>query len=208
MSFLFLIECNFAGKMAKQKKQISKKNELKQSNNVFEDSPWKLYLQVSLFTIGLGLVGLVSYPFFQSFSFSLLNKIEITTVQIGTEFKLKMLYIAAFVLVPLMVFASQKLLKLKVFTQKLFLITSIFISGIIFWIIQISSLNQQYEDMLKVKTPFPIKYTFALENLFLEFNLLVGFIIGAIFASISIYRFNKRNTQNSSPQNKNQKLKK
>ena len=194
--------------MAQQKKQISKKSELKQLNNVFEDSPWKLYLQVSLFTIGLGLVGFVSHPFFQSFSFSLLNKIEITTVQIGTEFELKMLYIAAFVLVPLMVFASQKLLKLKVFTQKLFLIISIFISGIIFWIIQISSLNQQYEDMLKVKTPFPIKYTFALENLFLEFNLLVGFTIGAIFASISLYRFNKRNANYALPQNKNQKLKK
>ncbi len=194
--------------MAQYKKQISKKSELKQSNNVFEESPWKLYLQVTLFTLGLGLVGYVSHPFFQSFSFSLLNKIEITTVQIGTEFELKMLYIGSFVLIPLMVFAIQKFLKLEIFTQKLFLIASIFISGIIFWIIQISSLNQQYADMLKVKTPFPMKYSFALENLFLEFNLLVGFIIGAIFAAISLYRFNKRNANTFLPQNKNQKLKK
>lgn len=194
--------------MAKQKKQVSKKIELKQLNNVFEESPWKLYLQVTLFTLGLGLVGFVTHPFFQSFSFSLLNKIEITTVEIGTEFELKMLYIVSFVLIPLMVFAIQKFLKLEIFTQKLFLIASIFISGIIFWIIQISSLNQQYADMLKVKTPFPMKYSFALENLFLEFNLLVGFVIGAIFGAISLYRFNKRNANTSLPQNKYQKLKK
>jgi hypothetical protein len=119
-----------------------------------------------------------------------------------------MLYIAAFVLVPLMVFAIQKLLKLAVFAQKAFVIASIFISGFIFWIIQISSLNQQYEDMLKVKTPFPMKYTFALESLYFEFNLLVGFIIGAIFAAILLFRFNKRNAKILQPKNKNLKLKK
>jgi hypothetical protein len=194
--------------MSQSKKQNQNTKKSNQPSNVFEESPWKLYLQVTLFTLGLGLVGYVSHPFFQSFSFSLLNKIEITTVQIGTEFEFKMLYIGSFVLIPLMVFAIQKFLKLEIFTQKLFLIASIFISGIIFWIIQISSLNQQYADMLKVKTPFPMKYSFALENLFLEFNLLVGFVIGAIFAAISLYRFNKRNANTFLPQNKNQKLKK
>jgi hypothetical protein len=194
--------------MSQSKKQNQNTKKSNQPSNVFEESPWKLYLQVTLFTLGLGLVGFVTHPFFQSFSFSLLNKIEISTTQIGSEFELKMLYIAAFVLIPLMVFAIQKFLKLEIFTQKIFVIASIFISGIIFWILQISSLNQQYQDMLKVKTPFPMKYTFALESLFLEFNLLVGFVIGAIFAAILLYRFNKRNAKISKPQNKNQKLKK
>ena len=194
--------------MSEFKKQNQNSQKSKQLSNVFEESPWKLYLQVALFTLGLGLVGLVSYPFFQSFSFSLLNNIEITTTKIGTELELKMLYIAAFVLVPLMVFAIQKLLKLTLFAQKAFVIASIFISGFIFWIIQISSLNQQYEDMLKVKTPFPMKYTFALESLYFEFNLLVGFIIGAIFAAILLFRFNKRNAKILQPKNKNLKLKK
>ncbi len=194
MSFLFLIECNFAIKMTKQKKQISKKIDLKQSNNVFEDSPWKLYLQVTLFTLGLGLVGFVTHSFFQSFSFWLLNKIEITTTQIGTDFELKMLYIAAYVLVPLMVFAIQKFLKLSKISQKIFVISSIFISGIIFWTIQISSLNDLYQSQLKINTPFPMKYTFALESLFLEFNLLVGFVVGAILAAVLLFRFNKRQT--------------
>lgn len=178
--------------MSQAKKQNKNTQKSKHPSNVFEESPWKLYLQVALFTLGLGLVGFVSHPFFQSFSFSLLNKIEITTTQIGTELELKMLYIAAFVLVPLMVFAIQKLLKLNKISQKIFVIASIFISGIIFWVIQISSLNQQYEDMLKVKTPFPMKYTFALESLFFEFNLLVGFVVGAILASVLLFRFNKK----------------
>jgi hypothetical protein len=178
--------------MSQFKKQNHKNRKPNQISNVFEASPWKLYLQVTLFMIGLGLVGFVSYPFFQSFSFSLLNKIEITTTQIGTDFELKMLYIAAFVLVPLMVFTIHKLLKLSKVSQKIFVIASIFISGIIFWIIQISSLNQQYEDMLKVKTPFPMKYTFALESLYFEFNLLVGFIVGAILAAVLLFRFIKK----------------
>jgi hypothetical protein len=194
--------------MSEFKRQNQNSQKSKQLSNVFEESPWKLYLQVALFTLGLGLVGFVSHPFFQSFSFSLLNNIEITTTKIGTELELKMLYIAAFVLVPLMVFAIQKLLKLAVFAHKAFVIASIFISGFIFWIIQISSLNQQYEDMLKVKTPFPMKYTFALESLYFEFNLLVGFIIGAIFAAILLFRFNKRNAKILPPKNKNLKLKK
>jgi uncharacterized membrane protein YcfT len=163
---------------------------------------------VALFTLGLGLIGFVSHPFFQSFSFSLLDKIEITTTQIGSDFELKVLYIAAFILIPLMVFAIQKLLKLVVFTQKIFVIASIFISGLIFWVIQIGSLNQQYEDMLKVKTPFPMKYTFALESLYFEFNLLIGFIIGAIFSAILLFRFNKRNVKTIVPKKKNLKLKK
>ncbi len=189
--------------MSQSKKQNQNTKKSKQPSNVFEESPWKLYLQVTLFTLGLGLVGFVTHPFFQSFSFSLLKKIEITTTQIGTVFELKILYIAAFVIVPLMVFSIQKLLKLVVITQKVFVIASIFISGIIFWILQISSLNQQYEDMLKVKTPFPMKYTFALESLSLEFNLLVGFIIGAIFAAILLLRFNKKQTVSN-----NKKIKK
>lgn len=178
--------------MNQSKKQNPKSKKSIQASNVFEESPWKLYLQVALFTLGLGLVGFVSHPFFQSFSFSLLNKIEITTTQIGTDFELKMLFIAAFILVPLMVFSIQKLLKLNKISQKIFVIASIFISGIIFWVIQISSLNQQYQDMLNVKTPFPMKYTFALESLFFEFNLLVGFVVGAILAAVLLFRFNKK----------------
>ncbi len=205
LSLHFSILCNFALKMSQSKKQNQNTKKSNQPSNVFEESPWKLYLQVTLFTLGLGLVGFVSHPFFQSFSFSFLNKIEITTTQMGTQFELKMLYIAAFVLIPLMVFSIQKLLKLETFMQKVFVIASIFISGIIFWILQISSLNQQYQDMLKVKTPFPMKYTFALESLFLEFNLLVGFVIGAIFAAILLFRFNKR--QSTTPKGSPKKIK-
>jgi len=194
--------------MSQFRKQNPKTQKSSQPSNVFEKSPWKLYLQVALFTLGLGLIGFVSHPFFQSFSFSLLDKIEITTTQIGSDFELKVLYIAAFILIPLMVFAIQKLLKLVVFTQKFFVIASIFISGLIFWVIQIGSLNQQYEDMIKVKTPFPMKYTFALESLYFEFNLLIGFITGAIFAAIFLFRFNKRNVKTMAPKKKNLKLKK
>jgi hypothetical protein len=180
--------------MSQAKKQNFNTKKSSQPSNVFEESPWKLYLQVALFTIGLGLVGFVSHPFFQAFSFSLLEKIEITITQIGTNFELKMLYIAAFVLVPLMIFAVQKLLKVVAFKRKVFVIASVFISGFIFWAIQIGSLNQQYQDTLKVKTPFPMRYSFALESLYLEFNLLVGFVVGAILAAVLLFRLNKKQT--------------
>ena len=193
--------------MSKQKNQKAKNNNASQPVDVFEASPWKLYLQVTLFTLGLGLVGVVSYPFFTALSIKMLNKVEIVNAQVDTKFNLQMLYIAAFVLVPLMTFASQKLLKLTSIAQKIFIIVSVFVSGIIFWMLQISSLNQQYQQMLKIKTPFPMKYTFALESLFLEFNLLVGFIVGAIVGTILIYRFNKRLMNVASVVPKNQKVK-
>jgi uncharacterized membrane protein affecting hemolysin expression len=48
--------------------------------------------------------------------------------------------------------------------------------------------------MLKVKTPFPMRYSFALESLYLEFNLLVGFVVGAILAAVLLFRLNKKQT--------------
>jgi hypothetical protein len=157
------------------------------------DSPMKLMIQILVFCSGSSLFAYFFYPYFTAISFHQLDKFTIQTTQVETNFQLHTLFVSAFGMIPILVFTVVKFLKVQARIQKIAIVISIFLAGIIFWQFQLYNLQTQFSQFIQSKISVPIKYSFARESLFLEFNFLIGLIIGAILAAILLRIYMRKN---------------
>lgn len=140
----------------------------------------------------LGIIAFFTHELFTSWSYQVMADVKIQDTQMGLSFKLKLLYTAVWAVFP---FFTLTVLLIGKFNEKrhaLFIGISAFISGFIFWGFKIYSLNLRYAEITQIKTPFPITFYFAREDLNLELYILVGFVVGAILSGIALHRFLKR----------------
>lgn len=142
--------------------------------------------------IALGTVAFFTHELFTSWSYQAMVDVKIQDTQMDFSFKLKLLYTAIWAVFPFFVLTVLLIGKFNEKRHALFIGISTFISGIIFWVFKIYSLNLRYAEITQVKNPFPITFYFAREDLHLELYVLIGFLVGAILSGITLHRFLKR----------------
>lgn len=140
----------------------------------------------------LGIVAFFTHELFTSWSCQAMAEVKIQDTQMDLSFKLKLLYTAIWAVVPFFVLAVLLIGKFNEKRHALYIGISTLISGIIFWLFKIYSLNLRYAEIMQVKTPFPVTYYFARADLNLELYVLIGFVVGAILSGIALHRFLKR----------------
>lgn len=151
----------------------------------------KFIIQITAISIVLALTGFLLHEPFTQLSMYQLQKVQVVTLRMETDFELRLIFALSLGFIPVLYAGMRALLKINQTKQIIFAVSSIFITGIIFWQYKIVSITQRYEELDRVATG--IKYVFARENLNLELYLLLGFILGAVIGSISLYRYKKRN---------------
>jgi hypothetical protein len=140
----------------------------------------------------LGLVAFFTHSLFTDFSFDALSEVRIQDTQLSLNFRLKLLYTASWAAFPFFVLAVVLLGKFRTRRHVAFISLGTLIAGVIFWFFKIYSLNLRYVEIANVKTPFPMTFYFAREDLNLEIYLLIGFVVGACLSGFALHRYTKR----------------
>ncbi len=139
-----------------------------------------------------GLVGFFIHPYFVQLSVSEMKGVSIVTLDTDTAFNLKILMGIICLFIPLFHFTVLKVLNLEKKRDKLFVLISIILSGVIFWQYKLYSIQERFNELRAQTSEIKINYVFAQENLNLEFYLFIGLIVGALIAGLALYRFRSK----------------
>lgn len=140
----------------------------------------------------LGITAFWAHPAFTSFSFQIMPEVKIQDTDMDLSFNLRLLFTAIWAVFPFFVLTVLLIGKFNEKRHAVYVGISTLISGVIFWLFKIYSLNLRYDEITHVQTPFPVTFYFARADLNLELYLLIDILTGACLSGIALLRFLKR----------------
>lgn len=152
----------------------------------------KSIYKIVLISLLVGLIGYFIHPYFVKLSVSEIKDVNVVVIDQEAASNLKILMGIIFTFIPLFFFTAVKVLTIENQRQKLFILLSIVLAGIIFWQFKLYSIHERMLELRASTRGKIINYVFAQENLNLEFYLFIGFFVGVMVSGIALHRFRKR----------------
>ncbi|MBW1297924.1 hypothetical protein [Aquimarina litoralis] len=146
-----------------------------------------------ILTIGSTAIGVLTHKYFLDFSFSLLNKRNVTLVasSVGIQFKNHLFFIVSMGIFPLLYLISEKFTRPKSPRRIMTNLALILGTGIVCWLLKIFQLNNLFKKLSAFNIAFGVQNTMDIQNLNFGKYLFIGLLIGTL---LSILIFRKKNT--------------
>jgi len=143
-------------------------------------------------TIVLIVVGFMTGQKFMDISISELNlnNIILLLTTLRGQFKQTLIFTIAIGLIPLLQFISSKIAKVNSIQQRISILMTIIMSGIVFWQFRIFQLNRLFEKYREFNTDKGIENSYFAENLNFGLFLTIGFLIGAVIITLKTKNVN------------------
>jgi hypothetical protein len=152
----------------------------------------KSVYKIVLISLIFGVVGFFVHPYFVKLSIMEMKDVNVVTIDKEAASNLKILMAIIFTFIPLFFFSAIKVLTIENQRDKIFILLSIIIAGIIFWQFKLYSIQERLLELRAQTKGKIINFVFAQEDLNLEFYLLIGFFVGVIISGIALIQFRKR----------------
>ncbi len=147
---------------------------------------------IILISLISGVIGFFIHPYFVKLSVLEMKDVRVVSFDIAASFNLKILMGIIFTFIPLFLFSVLKVLNLDGQKDKVFILLSILISGIVFWQFKLYSIQERLKELQAQTAGNDVNYVFSQEDLNLELYLFIGFFVGAMISGIALHQFRKK----------------
>lgn len=147
---------------------------------------------IVLISLLSGAVGFFIHPYFVKLSVLEMKGVNVVTFDLAAIFNLKILMAIVFTFIPLFFFSALKVLNTDAKKDKVFVLLSIIIAGIVFWQFKLYSIQERLKELRAQPGGKDVNYVFSQEDLNLEIYLFIGFFVGAMISGIALHQFRKK----------------